>query len=60
MNVRLGEVKGCIGCHAPTDTAIPLKTSQVIRAQRYSQPTPPFQFQAKIWFKGNVLDEREE
>jgi hypothetical protein len=62
MNVRPGENKGCIGCHEETDTAVPPRPSLALRAERpVMLPSgEPFQFQAKVWFKGHLPDEREE
>ncbi|MDR1478438.1 MAG: hypothetical protein LBJ00_05800, partial [Planctomycetaceae bacterium] len=56
MNVRPNEIKGCIGCHEPADTAIPPKPSQALRAPRPTLlPTAsPLTFQAKAWFKGHL------
>lgn len=72
MHVRPGEVKGCIGCHEPTDAAPPAGVHPVTgrpyrSAFQHGPPQRalpegdrPFQYRAKVWFKGHLPDEREE
>jgi hypothetical protein len=62
MNVRPGENKGCIGCHESADTVVPPRPTIALRAERPKMlPSgEPFQFHAKVWFKGHLPDEREE
>ncbi|MDR3233075.1 MAG: HEAT repeat domain-containing protein [Planctomycetaceae bacterium] len=62
MNVRPGENKGCIGCHEVPDTVVPPRQALAMRAE-HPKVLPfgePMQFQAKVWFKGHLEDEREE
>ncbi|TVS11379.1 MAG: hypothetical protein EA424_23925 [Planctomycetaceae bacterium] len=70
MNLRPGEVKGCVGCHEPPGSAplhatpIPLASLPIFEGGQVPRAVPDgpdqFRYRAKIWFKGHTPDEREE
>ncbi len=66
MYVRPGEQQGCVGCHEYPGTAAPPKPSNMSVFQYEALPSAlpygdeQFRYQAKMWFKGHVEDEREQ
>ena len=75
MHARPGEVKGCVGCHEPPQTAALPPVSQgsgstFVRNRSIFDHGPPpstlpdgseqLRYRAKMWFKGYAPDEREE